>query len=102
MTIPSQVRYVYYYGRSILEPAKRNYQNRTLSLEKIVFKGVPDMSNGTSIPAFVIRHGPEQVVTYKSPWFEVRPPRVARLVEGSRRASLPPLRPQSCYTAHVH
>lgn len=70
VTIPSQVRYVYYYGRSILEPAKRNYQNRTLSLEKIVFKGVPDMSNGTSIPAFVIRHGPEQVVTYKSPWFE--------------------------------
>jgi phosphatidylinositol-3,4,5-trisphosphate 3-phosphatase/dual-specificity protein phosphatase PTEN len=65
------VRYVYYYGRSILEPEKRDYFNKTLILEKIVFKGVPDMSNGTSIPAFVIRQGPEKVLIYKSPWYEV-------------------------------
>jgi len=70
VTIPSQVRYVYYYGRHINEPDKQNYTPKTLIAKKIVLKGIPDFAGGTCTPAFIIRHGPEKVSIYKSQWYE--------------------------------
>jgi hypothetical protein len=45
VTIPSQVRYVRYYGRYIQD--KLQYRSVPLLLTKITLHGVPTLSNGT-------------------------------------------------------
>ncbi|EGD80305.1 hypothetical protein PTSG_10560 [Salpingoeca rosetta] len=63
VTIPSQVRYVHYYGRLLRSSAP--YEPRMLIMRRIVLRGIPDMSNGTCVPQFVIKQ-----LNYKSSWYE--------------------------------
>ena len=45
VTIPSQVRYVHYYGRYVREHLQ--YRPTALSMVKITLKGMPNFSGGT-------------------------------------------------------
>eukprot|EP00052_Salpingoeca_macrocollata_P000162 m.18900 g.18900 ORF g.18900 m.18900 type:complete len:375 (+) comp10269_c0_seq1:151-1275(+) len=68
VTIPSQVRYVHYYGRCLRE--NMEYKPTTLIMKSIKLVGIPNFSNGTCVPQFTIRQGPEKVLLYKSVWYE--------------------------------
>eukprot|EP00053_Salpingoeca_punica_P019783 m.202594 g.202594 ORF g.202594 m.202594 type:complete len:380 (-) comp17722_c2_seq1:95-1234(-) len=68
VTIPSQVRYVHYYGRLLRE--KLEYKSRPLILKSVRLIGIPNFSNGTCVPQFTVRKGPEKVVIYKSQFYE--------------------------------
>lgn len=68
VTIPSQIRFVDYYGRCIRE--KREYQPTTLIFKSIHLHGIPNFQHGTSAPFFTIRQGPEKVLIFKSAVFE--------------------------------
>lgn len=62
VTIPSQIRYVQYYG--YLVKNNLDYKPRTLLLRAIRFVTVPSVSNGSCSPCFVVRH--PQVKHYSS------------------------------------
>lgn len=64
VTIPSQVRYVHYYGRILQQP--HPYSPRMLIMQRIILRGIPDFSNGTCVPQFSIKQ-----FNYKSSWYEV-------------------------------
>lgn len=68
VTIPSQLRFVEYYGRTLQQ--KLEYQPTTLIFKTIRLHGVPNVQNGTCLPFFTIRQGPEQVLIFKSQVFE--------------------------------
>eukprot|EP00055_Hartaetosiga_balthica_P009240 m.36374 g.36374 ORF g.36374 m.36374 type:complete len:375 (-) comp6665_c0_seq1:81-1205(-) len=63
VTIPSQVRFVHYYGKYVCD--KTPYEPRMLMMKRIVLKGIPDFNNGTCTPQFSIKQ-----VNFKSSWFE--------------------------------
>eukprot|EP01147_Barroeca_monosierra_P000989 gene988-4232_t len=63
VTIPSQVRYVHYYGRILQQP--HPYSPRMLIMQRIILRGIPDFSNGTCVPQFSIKQ-----FNYKSSWYE--------------------------------
>lgn len=54
VTIPSQIRYVQYYGQLVVNNLE--YKPRVLLLRAIRFVTVPSVSNGTCSPCFVVRH----------------------------------------------
>lgn len=68
VTIPSQRRYITYFGYS----AKNDYAYipRTILLNSITFMGVPTMNNGTCIPSVIICQ--TKVILHKSKPVEVR------------------------------
>jgi len=67
VTIPSQQRYVNYYGLI----CKNNLQttDRTLFLKKIMLHTIPRVANNTCAPFFVIRKGEHKL--FQSPVAEV-------------------------------
>ena len=89
VTIPSQVRYVHYYGRYVREHLQ--YRPLALNMVKITLKGMPNFSGGTCgrfmyglaivpradrpipAPQFVVRVGPTRDVIYKSRVYENLP-----------------------------
>lgn len=69
VTIPSQLRYVDYYGRSLLQ--RLEYAPTTLIFKSIAFRGgIPNFASGTSAPFFTLRQGPEKVLIFKSQVYE--------------------------------
>lgn len=64
VTIPSQNRYVHYYGRFVTE--RLTYRPTTMIFTHVKLVGIPDISKGTCVPFFTIRQGPEQVQIHKS------------------------------------
>eukprot|EP00730_Choanoeca_flexa_P004859 TRINITY_DN11822_c1_g1_i3.p2 TRINITY_DN11822_c1_g1~~TRINITY_DN11822_c1_g1_i3.p2 ORF type:complete len:374 (+),score=86.14 TRINITY_DN11822_c1_g1_i3:250-1371(+) len=68
VTIPSQVRYVKYYGSHVL--SQREFEPVPLLMKKIILHGIPDFNNGTCVPQFTLRHGPQTVRIFKSDWYE--------------------------------
>jgi phosphatidylinositol-3,4,5-trisphosphate 3-phosphatase/dual-specificity protein phosphatase PTEN len=64
VTIPSQIRFVHYYGRFLRENLV--YKPRTVIMTHIKITGIPTVEHGTCAPFFSIRQGPEQDVTYTS------------------------------------
>ncbi|EDQ86125.1 uncharacterized protein MONBRDRAFT_38555 [Monosiga brevicollis MX1] len=68
VTIPSQVRYVHYYGRYVRE--QREFEPIPLIMKRIILHGIPDFKDGTCVPQFTLRHGPQHVLTFKSGWYE--------------------------------
>lgn len=68
MTIPSQIRFVEYYGRVVRD--KLEYQPTTLIFKSIHLHGIPNIQGGTCAPFFTIRQGPEKVLIFKSQVYE--------------------------------
>eukprot|EP00041_Stephanoeca_diplocostata_P017618 m.359794 g.359794 ORF g.359794 m.359794 type:complete len:381 (-) comp20763_c0_seq6:252-1394(-) len=68
VTIPSQIRYVHYYGQYLAE--KREYVTTTKIFKSIKLKGIPAIYNHTCSPFFSLRQGPGQVQIHKSKVYE--------------------------------
>lgn len=68
VTIPSQIRYVHYYGRMLKE--KLEYKPITIVMTHIKLKGIPKVEKNSCAPFFCIRQGPKQEVTFTSRVFE--------------------------------
>eukprot|EP00039_Didymoeca_costata_P007965 m.105988 g.105988 ORF g.105988 m.105988 type:complete len:385 (+) comp13892_c0_seq2:164-1318(+) len=68
VTIPSQIRYVHYYGRYIRENLQ--YRPTALLFKRIRLCGIPNFSKGTCVPFFTLRQGPDQVLIHKSKVYE--------------------------------
>lgn len=68
VTIPSQIRYVHYYGRYIREGL--TYRTTALIFKRIKLVGIPNISKGACVPYFTLRQGADQVLIYKSKVFE--------------------------------
>lgn len=64
VTIPSQTRFVHYYGQYLLEG--KQYRATTKIFKTIRLVGIPKFNAGTCVPYFTIRQGPSQVLIYKS------------------------------------
>eukprot|EP00040_Diaphanoeca_grandis_P017809 m.93393 g.93393 ORF g.93393 m.93393 type:complete len:392 (-) comp26629_c0_seq1:392-1567(-) len=64
VTIPSQTRFVHYYGQYLQEG--KLYRATTKIFKTIKLIGIPKFSGGTCVPYFTIRQGPNQVLVYKS------------------------------------
>lgn len=64
VTIPSQIRFVHYYGQYLQEG--KLYRATTKIFKKIRMVGIPKFNNGTCVPYFTIRQGPGQVKIYQS------------------------------------
>lgn len=64
VTIPSQIRYVYYFGRYLRE--RRVYQPTVALFKAIKLHGIPNIANGTCAPVVTIRVGPEKVLVHRS------------------------------------
>eukprot|EP01137_Pigoraptor_chileana_P029154 Opistho-2@13977 len=64
VTIPSQQRYVAYYGRLIRE--NLTYAPVALCIDAIKLYTVPNVSNGTCAPVFVIRQGESKLYVSKA------------------------------------
>eukprot|EP00048_Salpingoeca_helianthica_P000534 m.42216 g.42216 ORF g.42216 m.42216 type:complete len:372 (+) comp10618_c0_seq2:198-1313(+) len=60
VTIPSQLRYVHYYGRYLREG--RPYAPPTLLLTSIKLNGMPNFSGGTCVPQYIVSKGRERTV----------------------------------------
>ena len=59
VTIPSQIRFVHYYGQYLQEG--KLYRATTKIFKEIRMVGIPKFNNGTCVPYFTIRQGPGQV-----------------------------------------
>ncbi|KAL3875761.1 hypothetical protein ACJMK2_033679 [Sinanodonta woodiana] len=68
VTIPSQRRFVHYYGE--LVKSKRDYQQRPLALAKIKFETIPNLKNKGCCPCFEIYQS--KVKLYSSPVYETK------------------------------
>eukprot|EP00035_Acanthoeca_spectabilis_P020746 m.434434 g.434434 ORF g.434434 m.434434 type:complete len:385 (+) comp17715_c0_seq1:180-1334(+) len=68
VTIPSQIRYVHYYGQYLQE--KKPYRATTKIFKSIRLVGIPNIHSHTCSPYFCIRHGPAQVQIHKSKVYE--------------------------------
>jgi len=68
VTIPSQIRYVHYYGQYLQE--KKPYRATTKIFKSIRLVGIPNIYSHTCSPYFCIRHGPAQVQIHKSKVYE--------------------------------
>lgn len=68
VTIPSQIRYVHYYGQYLKE--KTPYRATTKIFKSVRLVGIPAIHAHTCSPYFVIRHGPAQVQIHKSKVYE--------------------------------
>lgn len=64
VTIPSQIRFVHYYGQYL--QGGRQYRATTKLFKTIRIVGIPKFNNSTCVPYFTIRQGPGQVQIYKS------------------------------------
>jgi len=64
VTIPSQTRFVHYYGQYLSDG--KVYRATTKIFKTIKLIGIPKFSGGTCVPYFTIRQGPNQVLVYKS------------------------------------
>ena len=51
--------------------SQREFEPVPLLMKRVVLHGIPDFSNGTCIPQFTLRHGPQTVRIFKSDWYEV-------------------------------
>lgn len=65
VTIPSQIRYVYYYGAMLSRGVP--YAATTLILASIKFIGIPTFAQGTCVPQFTIRKGLDKFLLFGSP-----------------------------------
>ncbi|EDV22661.1 uncharacterized protein TRIADDRAFT_28654 [Trichoplax adhaerens] len=63
VTIPSQRRYVEYYGYSLRH--KLIYKQRPLLMNGIIIETVPNISNGTCCPFFTVRQHNVKLITSK-------------------------------------
>lgn len=68
VTIPSQIRYVSYYGDYL--KGQREYRPTTLLFKAVRLVGIPIFQSGTCVPYFTIRQGPEKVLIFKSQIYE--------------------------------
>jgi len=68
VTIPSQIRFVHYYGR--VQREKLTYTPTTLIFKSIKLIGIPNFSKGTCQPRFTLKQGPEQVLIHTSKVYE--------------------------------
>jgi len=68
VTIPSQIRFVHYYGKYLRDGLV--YRPVTLVFKTIRLVGIPNFNRGTCVPFFTLRQGPEQVLIYKSKVYE--------------------------------
>ena len=68
VTIPSQIRFVHYYGR--VQREKLAYTQTTLIFKSIKLIGIPNFSKGTCQPWFTLKQGPEQVLIHTSKVYE--------------------------------
>jgi phosphatidylinositol-3,4,5-trisphosphate 3-phosphatase/dual-specificity protein phosphatase PTEN len=68
VTIPSQVRYVHYYARFVKNSLR--FEPVPLLMKSVIFYGIPDFSNGTCIPQFILRYGFQNVLIFKSGFYE--------------------------------
>jgi len=64
VTIPSQRRYVQYYGHLIRNSLE--YSPKTMLLKAMRFEGIPNEANGTCIPSFIVRLYKTKIYTSKT------------------------------------